>query len=62
MSPSKWLFPTKRAAADVPDRSPRAAVAVPVEGANEDTDVHVTPGNDQLTAFGGPVVVREIRS
>ena len=62
MSPSKWLFPTKRAAADVPDRSPRAAATVPVEGASDDTAVHVTPGKDQLTAFGGPVIVREIRS
>lgn len=60
--PSKWLFPTKRAAADVPVRMPRAVVAVPVEGANADTVAHATPGKDQLTAFGGPVVVREIRS
>lgn len=60
--PSKWLFPTKRAAADVPVRNPRAVDAAPVEGASVDTVAHVTPGNDQLTAFGGPVVVREIRS
>jgi len=58
MSPSKWLFPTKRAAADVPNRIPRAAVAVPVEGASIDTAAHATPGKDQLTAFGLIVVVR----
>ena len=60
MSPSKWLFPTKRAAAEAPVRNPRAAVADPVEGANVDTVVHVTPGKDQLTAFGLIVVVREV--
>ena len=62
MSPSKWLFSTKRAAADVPGRRPRAVAAEPAEGAIVDTVDHVTPGKDQLTAFGGPVVVREIRS
>lgn len=59
MSPSKWLFPTKRAAADVPGRVPSTVVTDPVEGASVDTADHATPGKDQLTVFGLIVVVRE---
>lgn len=60
MSPSKWLFPTKRAAAEAPARVPRAAVTVPVEGASTGPVVHVSTRDDQLTAFGLIVVVREV--
>ena len=60
MSPSKWLFPTKRAAADVPARVPRAAVTAPGEGASIGPVVHVSTREDQLTAFVLIVVVREV--
>lgn len=60
MSPSKWLFPTKRAAADVPVRGPRAAATVPVEGASNGPGVHASTREDQLTAFVLIVVVREV--
>ena len=60
MSPSKWLFPTKRAAAEAPDRDPRAADTVPVEGASRGPVDHVSTREDQLTAFGLIVVVREV--
>lgn len=60
MSPSKWLFPTKRAAADAPVRGPRAAVTVPEEGASIGPVDHVSTREDQLTAFGLIVVVREV--
>lgn len=60
MSPSKWLFPTKRAAADVPARAPRAVDTVPAEGASNGPVAHVSTREDQLTAFGLIVVVREV--
>ena len=60
MSPSKWLFPTKRAAAEGPVRVPRAAVTVPGEGASIGPADHVSTREDQLTAFGLIVVVREV--
>ena len=60
MSPSKWLFPTKRAAADVPVRVPRAAVTGPVEGASKGPAAHASTREDQLTAFVLIVVVREV--
>lgn len=59
MSPSKWLFPTKRAAADAPVRVPSTVGTVPVERPGSRTVVHVTTREDQLTAFGLIVVVRE---
>ena len=59
MSPSKWLFPTKRAAADGPGRVPSTVVTVPGERPGKRTVVHVTTREDQLTAFGLIVVVRE---
>lgn len=58
--PSKWLFPTKRAAADAPGRGPRAVVTDPVEGASMGPVGHVSTRDDQLTAFGLIVVVREV--
>lgn len=60
MSPSKWLFPTKRAAADVPVRVPRAVVTGPGEGASSGPVGHGSTREDQLTAFGLIVVVREV--
>lgn len=60
MSPSKWLFPTKRAAADVPVRGPRAVVTGPAEGASNGPVAHASTREDQLTAFGLIVVVREV--
>ena len=60
MSPSKWLFPTKRAAADVPDRVPRAVGTGPEDGASIGPAVHVSTREDQLTAFVLIVVVREV--
>ena len=60
MSPSKWLFPTKRAAADVPVRAPRAVATAPAEGASIGPVVHASTRDDQLTAFGLIVVVREV--
>ena len=60
MSPSKWLFPTKRAAADVPVRDPRAVATEPVEGASTGPAAHASAREDQLTAFGLIVVVREV--
>lgn len=60
--PRNGYFRPRGRPPDVPVRIPRAVVTEPGEGANEDTVVHVTPGKDQLTAFGGPVIVREIRS
>lgn len=59
MSPSKWLFPTKRAAAEVPVRAPSTAVTAPGERPGIRTAEHVTTRDDQLTAFGLIVVVRE---
>ena len=59
MSPSKWLFPTKRAAADGPARVPSTAATVPKERPGIRTGVHATTRDDQLTAFGLIVVVRE---
>ena len=60
MSPSKWLFPTKRAAAEVPVRAPRAGDTVPVEGASRGPVGHASTREDQLTAFVLIVVVREV--
>ena len=60
MSPSKWLFPTKRAAAEEPVRVPRAVATVPVEGASSGPAAHGSTREDQLTAFGLIVVVREV--
>lgn len=48
---------TKWAAADVPVRKPRAVEADPVEGANADTAVHVTPGNDQPLVSLHPTIL-----
>ena len=48
---------TKWAAADVPVRRPRAAVAAPVEGAIADTAVHATPGKDQPLVSLHPTIL-----
>lgn len=60
MSPSKWLFPTKRAAAEAPERVPRAGATAPVEGASNGPVDHGSTREDQLTAFVLIVVVREV--
>ena len=60
MSPSKWLFPTKRAAAEVPVRVPRAVETGPGEGASNGPVAHGSTREDQLTAFGLIVVVRKV--
>lgn len=58
-SPLKWLFSCLRAAADVPGRGPRTAATVPGERPGNRTGVHATTSEDQLTAFGLIIVVRE---
>lgn len=58
-SPLKWLFSCLRAAADAPVRVPRTVVTVPAERPGMRTVVHATTREDQLTAFGLIIVVRE---
>lgn len=48
---------TKWAAAEAPVRSPRAAVAVPGEGASADTVAHATPGKDQPLVSLHPTIL-----
>ena len=58
-SPLKWLFSCLRAPAEGPVRSTRAAVAAPTERPGIRAVAHVTTGENQLTAFGLILVVRE---
>lgn len=58
-SPLKWLFSCLRAPAEVPGRITRAVVAAPIERPGIRAAVHATTGENQLTAFGLIIVVRE---
>lgn len=58
-SPLKWLFSCLRAPADVPGRITRAAAADPTERPGKRAVAHATTGENQLTAFGLIIVVRE---
>ena len=58
-SPLKWLFSCLRAPAEAPVRITRAVVAAPRERPGKRAAAHATTGENQLTAFGLIVVVRE---